>query len=609
MISGLGYYSLFQVSRKPAVMYMRVGNHQGGFDMTPHDFNDAQLNLDISPSTGDEATWRIIQGWLKECVETHTSCNGRGTTGYLPSRLVELNDTAAEPTFRVVEKHQIHPQSQYLTLSHCWGTEPAKERPTLTRSTMEMLSKEQLCSTLPKTLRDALKVAGRLGIRYIWIDSLCIFQDSVEDWRAESSSMQDVYGNAFMSIGALGASDDDGGLLSDRDPDKVKPTIFNFGVDGPESTRPYRFSLEKGWAWRLSFDCDPLPKRSWVVQERLLPRRVLQFGSKQVFWECHDGARCETHPRGVDCFELPRNGKTQEKQKEETAKPNHAWKDLIGASYRFDCKDEKSQLFVDWYSILHLYSNCNLTVPSDKLVALSGIAQDMKRRLTVLGCQDTKYLAGVWSQRLPQALVWNVRKAGRRVEVYRAPSWSWAAIDGNINIHDWTLSRVDDMEVLASVISAQTKPAKPDNETGEVTSGMVTLDGILLVANLGPYVKTELHSFYQTTRDVAEFCHPKDGTLVARIQGRGNTDKDNSIKSGVMFDTMEDISTQVVCLPLTKSISTFNGVTTWHVAGLAVMQVEDGNYRRVGHFSMEATREKDIQSVFEMASHGHVDII
>ncbi|KAI6093235.1 HET-domain-containing protein [Hypoxylon rubiginosum] len=585
-------------------MYMRVGNRQGGFEMEPFNFSDVQLNLDISPSTGDEATWRITQGWLKECTETHTSCNPGGITSYIPSRLVELDDSAAEPTFRVVEKHQVDPQSQYLTLSHCWGVESMKDRLTLTHSTVEALSKEQPCSMLPKTYRDALIVAGRLGIRYVWIDSLCISQDSVEDWRAESSSMQEVYGNAFMSITALGADDDGGGLFFSRDPDMVKPTVFKFGVDGPENPQPYRFSLEKGWAWRLSFNNEPLTKRGWVIQERLLPRRVLHFGSKQVFWECYEGARCETHPKTVDCIDLPQTDKTKE-----VDKPNHAWKDLIGASHRFECKDDISQLFVDWYSLLHLYSNCNLTVAGDKLVALSGIAKDMKQRLSTLGCQDTKYLAGIWSQRLPQALIWNVRTAGRRVEVYRAPSWSWAAIDGDINIHDWSLATMGNMEILASVISAQTTTAKSGDETGEVTGGTITLGGIMLTANLGPYVKTELHIFFETTRDVAEFRHPKNGTLRTRIQGGGNTTKDNFIKSSVRFDTMEDVSTQVACLPITKTESTFNGITTWHVAGLAVKEVEDGNYRRVGHFSMEAKREEEIRSIFEEALRGYFNII
>lgn len=558
-----------------------------------------QLNLDISPSTGDEATWRIIQGWITECVETHASCNRGGPTGYIPSRLVELNNTGAEPMFRVVEKHQVDSQSQYLTLSHCWGVASAKERLKLTRSTVELLSKEQQRSTLPKTFQDALEVAGRLGIRYIWIDSLCIFQDSVEDWRAESSSMQEVYGNAFMSIAALGAEKDDGGLFFSRDPDEVKPTVFNFGVDGPENPQPYRFELEKGWAWRLSFEDEPLTKRGWVVQERLLPRRVLHFGSKQVFWECHEGARCETHPKTVDCSTVPEN------DEDEVSEPDHAWKDLIGAPYRPRCKDDISQLFSDWYSLQQLYSNCNLTVPSDKLVALSGIAKDMKRRLAALGCQDTKYLAGVWSQRLPQALVWNVRTAGRRPDGYRAPSWSWAAIDGNLNVHDWSPSRDSDMEILASVVGARTTPMKPQDETGEVCDGPITLNGILLAANLGPYVKTDLHIFHASRRDVVDLRHHKDGTLLVSIQRDGH----NPIRSGVTFDTSEDVSTQAICLPITKTESTFNGVTTWYVAGIAMIEVDDETYRRVGHFDMRVEREKDTQSIFEKAALEQVNII
>ncbi|XXG99977.1 ammonium transporter Amt1 [Hypoxylon texense] len=596
-IVGLGYFSVFRVVRKPrAMMYLRLGGRQGGFDMIPHDFNDVQLNIDISPSTGDEVTWRIIQGWLNECVETHGSCRG-GAHGYIPSRLVELNNTASEPTFRVVERRQVDSHSHYLTLSHCWGVASAKERMKLTQSTMRSLFREQPCRTLPKTYRDALEVAGRLGICYIWIDSLCIFQDSVDDWRVESSSMQDVYGNTFLSIAALGGENDDGGLFFSRDSAKVRPTVFNFGVDGPENPQLYRFTLEETPEHR-SFDHEPLTKRGWVIQERLLPRRVLYFGSKQVFWECYEGTRSETHPKAVNCGE--NTG---------APKPNYAWKDMIGGRARSGSKDAVLQLFGNWYSVQELYSNCNLTVPSDKLVAFSGIAKDMKRRLAALGCQDTKYLAGMWSQRLPECLVWSVRSGGRRPKLYRAPSWSWAAIDGILNMYDSSEVRgTHSVEILASVISAQTTPVELQDETGEICAGKITLYGILFVASLGPYVGGELRILFMNTR-IVDFLHHKDGTLIFGTQWRSHVNDYNSVRSSVEFDTEEDISTRVVCLPITKAEATYEGITTWHITGLTMIEVGDEKYRRVGHLAMTVQREEDIQSIFGDAIKQCVTII
>ncbi|KAI2472294.1 HET-domain-containing protein [Annulohypoxylon bovei var. microspora] len=612
-ISRLGYYSLFQVDRKhQALMFLHVGNRTAGFGIQPHDFSDMRLNLDISPYTGDEDAWRTTQSWLSVCLQTHTSCNRRDT-GYLPSRLVQLNNAAAEPTFCVVERNYVDSQSPYLTLSHCWGAESAKPRLKLTRSTLEWLSKEQPCRTLPKTFRDASEVAGRLGIRYLWIDSLCIFQDSVEDWRVESSSMQDVYGNAFLSIAALAAENNDGGLFFSRDPAKVKPTIFNFGINGPEDPQPYRCTSERESAWRLSFDGEPLIKRGWVVQERVLPPRVLYYGSGQMFWECYEATCCETHPKIVG-FHTASGSEGKEEEEKATIEPGHAWKALMGGPHRSSCKDAISQLFMDWYYLQQSYTDCKLTVPSDKLVALSGIAKDMKRRLAALGCKDTKYLAGIWSHKLPQALVWNSFAIGRRPKLYRAPSWSWAAVDGRLRIDDQDPYSNIDLEILASVTNAWTTPVNGLDETGEVCDGMITLAGMLVTVNLDPPVKKSRYVMDEARTDVIDFRNHKDGALLFRTDEDSNI-TDKTIQIYVRFDTKEDVSHQVLCLPIKKESTPYKTpedpdiTKTWHVAGLAIVPVGDEKYRRVGLLRLSTHQEDSIRSIFENATRGQVSII
>jgi hypothetical protein len=236
---------------------------------------DEDVNLDIGLYTGDGSTWRLVQQWLDRCIHTHRVCNEKTASGYIPSRLVEFDHTSSSPTFRVVPRDEIAGKIQYLTLSHCWGSNLSEDRLKLTQLTYERLVKKRPTSELPKTFREAGEVAARLGFRYIWIDSLCIFQDTESDWRIEATLMTEIYGNAYLSIAALGAHGDDGGLFFSRDPTKVQTTVFNFAVDGPGVTKPYRFSLDKTWSWRLTLQGEPLIKRGWVVQERLLPPRVL----------------------------------------------------------------------------------------------------------------------------------------------------------------------------------------------------------------------------------------------------------------------------------------------------------------------------------------------
>ncbi|KAF6843781.1 heterokaryon incompatibility protein [Colletotrichum musicola] len=156
---------------------------------------------------------------------------------------------------------------------------------------------------LPKTFRDAVIVAKRFQIRYLWIDRLCIYQDSADDWRHESSGMQHVYRNGLLNVSAFGAHSGDDGLFFSRLPWKEKlSTAVEFRLS-PEAEaarltdifvpfKPHSFEL---------FNQNPLVLRGWVLQERLLAPRVLHFGRHQAYWECRQGHR---FPGGADTGEL-----------------------------------------------------------------------------------------------------------------------------------------------------------------------------------------------------------------------------------------------------------------------------------------------------------------
>jgi hypothetical protein len=79
-----------------------------------------------------------------------------------------------------------------------------------------------------------------------------------------------------------------------------------------------------------------------------------------------------------------------------------------------------------WNCVVSIYSQCELTFEQDKLVALAGVAGAMKVQM---GCD---YLAGMWHIELEQNLLWTVGRNFRRPKEYRAPSWSWASVDGEI---------------------------------------------------------------------------------------------------------------------------------------------------------------------------------
>ncbi len=103
----------------------------------------------------------------------------------------------------------------YMTLSHCWGTVKLL---TLTSETVETLSSGFLFSLLPPTFQDAVDVVLKLGISFLWIDSLCIFQDSLQDWQREAPLMCDVYRGSTCNIGASASTSSLEGLFRARDP-------------------------------------------------------------------------------------------------------------------------------------------------------------------------------------------------------------------------------------------------------------------------------------------------------------------------------------------------------------------------------------------------------
>lgn len=159
---------------------------------------------EIDSSTSSAASLDLAYEWFKECLEHHVSCNRSSERPFLPTRLVNvgcLSDDGGTKC-KLVLREEITPEERYATLSHCWGSSPIKKK--LIISKIEDMRAGVSVSELPRTFQDAIVVARKLGLRYLWIDSLCIIQDSPGDvdWAHESSLMNDVYGNSSCNISA-----------------------------------------------------------------------------------------------------------------------------------------------------------------------------------------------------------------------------------------------------------------------------------------------------------------------------------------------------------------------------------------------------------------------
>ncbi|KAL8652101.1 MAG: hypothetical protein Q9226_004405 [Calogaya cf. arnoldii] len=361
---------------------------------------------------------------------------------------------------------------------------PEASTVTLTQSNFEAWQTAIPNQALMPTFTDAIKVTRGLGLRYLWIDSLCIIQDSKRDWIYESSRMSNVYKYAHCSIAATASESDMSGLFRTRDPLIGLPMRFDFAditcdlaEEGKKNALEgaYNIHLERTWAYEMDMDA-PLAKRAWVVQERLLAPRVLHFAETQLYWECNELHACESWPEG-----MPQEQFTNVDLKANN--PFNLQRELLNANVEYTAFRSSSQVqrsFHVWAQIVQTYSQGQLTQEGDKLVAISALAREMK---PLMQC---RYLAGHWESDLISQLGWPGYYVHKRASRYRAPSWAWTSMDGR----NQTFSRMYDPDErfypLAEILHVHVDLAGED-EFGLVEGGYLEVRGKLLPAT--PQIK------------------------------------------------------------------------------------------------------------------------
>lgn len=513
--------------------------------------------------------------WQGDCTTTHTRCRPTAeNASSTPTRILELYGSGHGQKFRLISSQVVSETTKYATLSHCWGSKPPDSTLQLLQSTERRLSEGDLVSKLPKTFKEAFIIAERLGIRYLWIDRLCIFQDSIEDWTAELAKMQNVYKNAFINISALGASNDEEGCFFSRDPSRTAPAIVRFRLAAEEDVKPMTFEQERE-GWKTLFTREPLLKRGWVVQERLLATRVLHFGTQQVFWECNESRCCETHPFSVD-------GNPEYKLDKPTKGNPRLWKQLLGYEGDIENSGSYQQLFHEWETIIGYYFNCKLTVPEDKLPAISGLANDMKKRLSELAPGRHPYLAGLWEEVLPTALLWWVKGFATRASTHRSPSWSWACLDGPAELR-MTSQSVWESTNISSVCSVETQPLPGNTDTGKISGGTIGLAGPVghaLILHGKLQGRDSLPNQYNIL-PVRESGSPRGGYLAIERGTNGLIIYDPT--PTVIFDTPQDVTDKVFYILISAS---YIHRMVWMSYGLALTTKETGNdikgHQRIG---------------------------
>jgi len=345
--------------------------------------------------------------WLQGCGE-HRFCATSGTSW--PTRLIDVR-SPDHPRLTVLSlgdtKSDVRP---YVALSYVWGS---KQDYVLTKASLAEMRTGLDPSRLPRTISDAIWAAHRLGFDYLWVDALCIIQDSPEDKARELPLMSDTYSKSSLCIVVASAAAAGEGFLKAPEPPRFLVDPFEVRVDSADDCSPL---LTFGYRAPYKSSGDPISSRAWTLQERVLPRRLLIFSRSGVMWMCRGGF--------VNPGAAPDAGPPYQ-----TSLGPQADGDENSSE-----DDTQARIREIWMTIRADYTEMDLTYCTDKLPAISALAAEVSRRA------GWAYLAGMWKDNLFSELHWRSTKrgpSGERLVLkpqkakgagYLAPSWSWASV-------------------------------------------------------------------------------------------------------------------------------------------------------------------------------------
>ena len=383
------------------------------------------------------------------------------------------------------EHHLNNAAHPYLALSHCWGLTMPPAAITTSSIIADRFQAISMAS-LTRTFADFVNIARKLHVQYVWLDSLCIIQDSKEDWEKEAAQMASVYSNAYCTVAASSSPDGSGGCHVDVDSEPCGPVTLSINDtdknDNQVVKRVRVFSMSSTPITSI-LQQDPLNGRAWTYQERELSNRILHFSKDSVRWECRslkaslqfpwqDTTAFNGHLRTFDVGQIqPRKPDQQPTDKQQKGKDQEAW-----------------------FAAVLEYTGRALTKQSDVLPAFSGIARTVQSRT------GDRYLAGLWYSNLIHCLCWasawhptgkNPIFDPQRLEPtthtrpaeYLAPSWSWAGIKGQVR-YEWWIFHVLDPDpmphaaarFMPRILEAATVPVGSD-EYGQLKGGVIRLVG------------------------------------------------------------------------------------------------------------------------------------
>ncbi|CAM1510871.1 Fc.00g083840.m01.CDS01 [Cosmosporella sp. VM-42] len=373
----------------------------------------------LAPETLDQDLKSLVRDtirpWITNCLGAsgvHKNCTDHGPKSnaeknfYLPTRLLDVG-THGSPSVRVVITEQDCSKTTkpvYLILSYCWGL--ANERAKTTRANLGERRRGIDLDSLPKTVKDAIILTRLMGIRYLWVDALCIVQSwagdrYIDDWNSEAPKMGLYYSNAYCLISALEASDSSNGIFFERKVAKYATKDCVLAFDTTKDEYIYLLAVRPENELKLELAGMPLMKRGWTFQERLLSPRALLWSKRGLLWHCA-GLRFATEcspeaeqPKGSLALQL--------------------------YSHAIFQPQAGTVMTERWPDAVSEYSGKNLTYETDRLVAIQGLGDRIAAQ------HNDEYFAGVFRSHLAYGLLWESPTDANRQKLAHFPTWSWAS--------------------------------------------------------------------------------------------------------------------------------------------------------------------------------------
>ncbi|KAF7949254.1 hypothetical protein EAE96_008421 [Botrytis aclada] len=456
-IGGIRRYSITQSPwQEPSVIELYRHTYEPTCCDSPLPFITAAQ--EISNSLAESL--QTAKSWISNC-ESHRKCNLNYIGGTkMPTRVIDVG--TSNISVKLIETRNL--SERFAALSYCWRDPTILEDIKLTQAKLSVYKKVIPMDSLPKTLFDAVIITRGLEIPYLWIDSLCIIQDSLKDWQIESSRMSDVYMSAFLVLAATEARDSNGGFFLENrtkslqlpylDADDRQHFIYACRTQNQSSDHDANGRLESH-----GLHDSELRRRGWVLQEQVLARRTLSFAKDEMLWDCMECSTCECRT-GFSNFESETNFLD-------------IYLDVKLQSSPF--REAYKNTYSYWYIMVEAYSQRPLIYQTDKLPAISGIAKLLHEM------NQDDYHAGLWGSQLPEALLWTSKEFNEEeTESEKClPSWSWASIRSGGITYD---HKYKEFKTGLELVSVGTQ-ISGSNAFGRVLGGKLEVKAVLIPIN------------------------------------------------------------------------------------------------------------------------------